>query len=131
MTDNELIRAAAERVMGWAVIPFHAKIEKKIYPALIENASHDWCLIADKRSWARKWNPLASDADAFMLVDAIHSRGEYWFRLTTRWDKVNWSAGWTTQECTGWNGRMDIEVTDPDRRRAIVLAALRAVGVDV
>lgn len=126
MTDAEIVALAATQVMGWEVLRRGNGniIGQPKAPADIEDRvclEHVYGVVP-----ARIWNPLAFDADAFMLVDAIHAKGELWFRLTTRWDKVTWSAGWTEQDFTGWNGHMDIEVSDPDRRRAIVLAAIKA-----
>lgn len=129
MTDSELVRACAEQVMGWMAVSFSAEDRKEeILPRLIENIERDWILCDTAGVW-RKWDPLSSDADAFMLVESICSQHNKWFRLQSPWepkrpDAVRWSAGFTECGCTGWNGRPDIERRDLDRRRAIVLTVL-------
>lgn len=128
LPDAEIVSLCGTQVMGWPSVGFDADARMgDVWPRLIENISREWVIGRSDHDW-KVFDPLTSDADAFMLVDAIHAQGKLWFRLTTRWDKVNWSAGWTEQDFTGWNGRMDIEETNPDRRRAICIAALRATA---
>ena len=106
MTDAELIRAAAEKVMGWTK----------------PTGCYCWycnqLLVADG-----EWNPLASDTDAFMLVDKLGERGWEFMLKYIHMRDTN-TFGWYAQvgDYLG-TGR------DPHRRRAIVLAALKAVGV--
>jgi len=92
MTDAELIKTAAERVMGW-------------------------------EAWVR-WNPLTSDNDAFRLVDALKDR-QFRFLLEYRTPLRGGPSEWVVRFGEG------AIIADPDRRRAIVIAALESVGVKI
>ena len=106
MTDAELIKAAAERAMGWR----RQVGELEGTPVMtIREPS---------------WNPLNSDADAFMLVDALAARGMRFlleYRQPLRGGPPEWVVRFGDGEL----------VTDPDRRRAIVVGALKACEVAV
>jgi len=112
-TDAELIREWAEKVMNYP-------------PPLLDMLEQ--CIIQVGLDRLVIANPLANEVLLWDGVDAICKRG-YWFRLLSPWEAPNvanpeWSAGFTTQGCTPWNGRMDMEVRGPDRRRAVFMACL-------
>lgn len=122
MTDAELVRAAAEKVMGWK---WQGDAEQIINP-LKENEFRivpGGGLFCHKVGW---WNPLTSDADCWMLVDKLIHNG-WKFELTK--STSEWYASFF---------QMDFQVRKPafrcdnrNRRRSIVIAALWAVGVDI
>lgn len=136
MGDAELVRLCGTRVMGFAWWRDGGRGYDGPYPMATQAEVPDLGvamtlspgvhIYMSEDNDPEYFDPLTSDADAFALVDAIQAKGEKWFRLMSHWDKVSWSAGWTEINFTGWNGRMDIEVTDTNRRRAICIAALMA-----
>jgi hypothetical protein len=122
-----MVSAAAEKVMGWNVVPFDDRIQYRMpnYPAYFSTRAAIM-IRTSPDEYARDWNPLSSDSDAFMLVDAMTGCG-YDFRIHILASKL----------CRGACFVSFVKATDPetygeadgDRRRAIVLAALRAKGV--
>ena len=70
------------------------------------------------------WNPLTSDEDAFRLVDELKDR-QFRFLLEYRTPLRGGPSEWVVRFGEG------AIVADPDRRRAIVLAALESVGVKI
>jgi hypothetical protein len=112
MTDAELTRAAAEKVMGWE----HQ--EGDMNPEWYDRAASTG---TGQRIWHLDWNPLASDADAFMLVDNLAGRDR----------EISLEYGYMSEfRSYAWYVNFDDAgvARDPDRRRAIVLAALKAVS---
>lgn len=109
MTDQELIIAAAEKVMGWKASP----------PDEFGNTiGYD----GDTQRWlGQHWNPLGSDADAFMLVDELTAQGWYL--------KLGGPSPWGARFWHSTRPGM-FDAVDHARRRAIVLAALHAKGVE-
>lgn len=127
MTDQELIVECAEKVMGWETVSrksfrstYHPYPERGAYPYLVVFANARTVLWRNKQQDHSDdtWNPLASDADAFMLVDALE-RVSCDFILEK--SGLNWTA--TFGGCHGASGC--------GRRRAIVFAALLAVNARV
>jgi hypothetical protein len=121
-SDRELIVLCAEKVMGLhpecVTDGFHYRVSENCHAFIWDSESP----YIEK---IEGWNPLESDADAFMLVDAMAERccdftlervGDQWFA----------SFGGFKGACIvpGVGG-------GESRRRAIVLACLRAVGVEV
>jgi hypothetical protein len=112
-TDAELVRLAAERVMGWT---------QKVFCDYCDHCEgHGGMPVG--------WNPLTSDADCWMMVDKLTA--EWCFMLD--WQQPEWSCEF--HRCgldDGDRTMSDIHIaTERDRRRCILLACLRAVGVDV
>ena len=99
MTDAEIVRACAEKVMGWAAP------------------------ITDKPGSMLQWNPLTNEADCWQMVDS--QRADTIRRIDDYLCKIARSQGHTA--FLWWLLSME----PADRRRAIVLACLRAVGVEV
>lgn len=114
-----MVSAAAEKVMGWNVVPFDDRIQYRMpnYPAYFSTRAAIM-IRTSPNEYARDWNPLSSDSDCFTLVDAL--AGEFRFRLGSH----PWVARFSN-ETDGEFVAGDAE----NRRRAIVLAALRAKGV--
>ena len=132
-TDAELLCEWAEKVMGWKVesgpTKRHPSATKNAFYFTPPDRSEIFCWNVEGE-WRGGWNPLTSDNDLWAGVDAICALG-YWFRLQSPWESKearnpDWRAGFTAQGCSPWNGRMDFEAQDPDRRRAIFLACLMA-----
>lgn len=113
--DSDLLKLAAEKVMGATPVRERDTTRYKIH------GSRDDLFLHDKTSpyivKHEGWNPLTSDSDAFMLVDALQKRSGY-FRLEGA------SGIWIADFRPGYE-------VGPDRRRVIVLACLRALGVRV
>ena len=109
MTDHELIIAAAEKVMEWKVSPpdeFGSVIAS-------DGSALRWL--------GQHWNPLESDADAFMLVDAMRLKG--WRFRVVESGPLNEALA-----CADFRrnpGESHVAET-ANRRRSIVLAAVRA-----
>lgn len=121
MTDVDFVRGLAESVMGWTYSLGELPANRKLSifrPLGRTEAIEVWTWGKRSKGWqSEKWNPLTSDADAFMLVDALEAKG-YWFQLTSLV-----SHHWAAQ----FNGHPDYHASDPDRRCAICLAAWRTV----
>lgn len=129
MTDAELVRAAAERVMGWRV---HFR-----NTAFWVKADEERGIMKTVEACVSKWNPLTSDADAFMLCDKMAELGYGW-----RLDFDGMDSASFVENPQRYSGNRDLReeydslhdraaVCGFDRRKCIVLAALRAVGVEV
>ncbi len=106
MTDAEIVRTAAERVMNWRV---HFRNTAWWVPVAEEKgiAEHIMAIV-------REWNPLTSDDHAFMLVDKSLGKVDIKRERNRHW------------VCIIDGGDV---VVSKDRRRCIVLACLKAVGV--
>ena len=127
MTDTELVRLAAKRVMGWT---------EKIPCDCVDsngNFSPD-CTCA--QGWRtsrryREFDPLTSDADCWQMVDATLPRiDQQDFHLehlaaNSAGDEQSWVCKFhCADETVPWD-------RSTDRRRAIIIACLRAVGGEV
>lgn len=74
MTDNEVVRFLAEKVMGWEVFSLERTgSAKSAGPFLVERHAGKWDLLVPNGEH-RRWNPLTSIADAFEVQAAM--RGE-------------------------------------------------------
>lgn len=140
MTNSELIRACAEKVMG-------AMPERTLLPQLggwtdnyqIPGVRTPLRIHSEDSPHIDKlegWNPLASDVDAFMLVDRIReiipkqtTTQTYSFRLCRTGIPGDWMCSFTVNEFDFSHQALADGI--PDRRRAIVLAALKAVGIEL
>lgn len=119
MTESEIIRAAAEKVMCWT-----AK-GREIWTGgvWVDDFPHfPGCRIhSGAIDRVDGWNPLTSIADAFMLDSALAADG---WRLCLRRRFDGWLATYA-------RGVVEIAAGDKDPSRAITLAALNASGVEV
>lgn len=124
MTDQEMIRACAEQVMGW-----RAEDLGVTYPDILSARGRLWWKGDPKFRWVADFNPLTSDADAFMLVDAMEAKGWSFSMGQLSMDQpppLKWVVAFDKWELIDAEHRM----IAPGRCRAIVLACLKAVGVE-
>jgi hypothetical protein len=124
MTDREILTAAAEKVMGWQLKQYGHNGDSDI--ACLSGRT---VLVTDDDAacrFNREWNPLTSDADAFMLVDALGKKG-----IDLTLECCYCTSGKRESYAQFGCAPSRFEAFAPDRRRAITLAALRAVGVEV
>ncbi|HSW49917.1 MAG TPA: hypothetical protein VLH09_07060 [Bryobacteraceae bacterium] len=127
MTDQELRISAAEKVMGWTPRPLCSNPGSAGYfPNAVEYGPRECGLIAWNddvhEDQLEGFDPLGSDADAFMLVDELMAQGWYL--------KLGGPSPWVARfwHSTGPIGMFD--AVDHARRRAIVMACLKAKGVE-
>lgn len=106
MNNAEIDRLVAEKVMGW-------KIQEKIrgYPDLFEHGR----IVSD-------WEPTVEWNDAGQVVDRMKELG-YFVSITC---SIIWDV-----EFIDKTGRIKNYCIDDSVQRAICLAALKAVGVEV
>lgn len=147
MTDQEIVRAAAERIMGWRYWRFEENGPSRFdgsFPVFSQwNHSPDvaTCFVHHAEDESdRWWNPLTSIADAWMLVEKLRDQGLNCVTGNNAHAKVQnfaafvdavWSLGKRINSVPedgdvalrGWS-------ISETARRAITIAALRAVGVD-
>ena len=123
MTNEQRVRACAEKVMGWEVYnsPSGNTLARFMDPSdgrIVRCLEHRHGIAT-----GGMWNPYTSDDHAFMLVDKLLAMG-WRFRLQAwagEWLCEVWPIGVLPHEGHIYSGL-------GDRRTAIVLAALRAVG---
>jgi hypothetical protein len=145
MTDRELVIRAATDVMGWRGEQMGGPQADADYGLFFRRADGRY---AGLTAWGpastvpgtiEGWNPLMRDADAFMLVDALKDRWHAAFVLGSNGCSNQWTA-WIFEGvwALAKNQNQVPEHGDShllgcasagDRRRAIVLASLCAVGV--
>jgi hypothetical protein len=129
MTDQEMIVAAAEKVLGWRIAQGHSELwespDSVTYPVL--RVTSEDCLLCETRTTVRRFDPLEFDADAFMLVDAMAAKG-YDFRMH---QIPNGAALASFVEASPRCESGGAYADACDRRRAILLAALKAIAVEV
>lgn len=114
MTDDEIIRLVGEHIMGWAWMnsaDFHAPKTWYARGANLDSAD---------------FNPLTDDADACDVLDEMAELG-YRVSLTlgNLFTPDKWTCLFTRKQV--WE-RPDESHAETDRRRAICIAALKAVG---
>ena len=145
MTDRELDALVAEKVMGKTVEfipsePVEIKDDPTAFFGVTTNFGgavftsdrewlvDDWLDIEAVRAVANYSTDIAA---AWAVVEKI-AEGGFWLKLTTPFtpEQPYW-AGFTPHNITGWNGRPDHQAGDLSPSRAICLAALKAVGVEV
>lgn len=122
--DAQMVIECAERIMGWQ--PMSGIGDRTLGYVLYSTT--DGTVVAVRtnvnESVPHEWNPLTSDADAFMLVDALEAKG---MGLTlTRFIRSDRTLG--DYAANFYGSGADGDARDPDRKRAIVLAALKTVG---
>lgn len=112
-TDAELVRLAAEKVMGWKTVDKHGYLRE--------------CACGEPGAWS----PLTNDGDSMMLVDKLATKDR---RFQLFWDG-QWEATFsveTPDSRPGDRAWTDYQASDAlDRLRVLLLACLRAVGEDV
>jgi hypothetical protein len=113
-TAKELILLLATRIMGWRLVQ-ESEWSVSIPHVCMWDAFYGRCYYTDAQG-GHAWEPLRSDADAFMLVDALSDH--FFFDLTLR-------GAW---EATFHDERYRHVGGSKDRRRAIVFAALKATA---
>lgn len=101
MTDEEIVEAIATKVLNGKL------------------PDPEWDCYSDE---ALPFNPFTSDADACAVLDKMAEN--YSLVVTKNLDEHEWYVGFRAPDDSmcGWT-------TKPERRRAICLAALMAVGV--
>lgn len=114
MTDAEIIRATAGKVMGWK--EFGAEVA---YPEVglivVVPGAHGYTM--------QCWNPLASDTDACAIWDELLITHDF---VGTQCCDGEWVCNISGHYAMG----PKFQASAADRRRAICLAALEAVGVE-
>ena len=122
MLDSELNAAAAQHVMGWTVDEPPAGHRPYYCDASGE-------LVQD----ALEWQPCADIAQAWMLVEKLRADG-WALRLHapgSRFADIGWfGKRWVANFDRHADGSM-VQAEADTETRAIVLAALRALGVEV
>ena len=120
MTEREMIHELGTKVMGW----------HKWRHDPVESMSAGWFWRQDdyKHGAASGWNPLADWRDTGMVLERM--------RAKTVGGKMIWYRDDVTiiQEFKGDGVWIDLSCVDCDEmdfRRAICIAALRALGVEV
>jgi hypothetical protein len=126
MTDAEIVRAVAEKVMGALPVPGYAFWRFPDGPLMsLEDAEN--CCSRERSFW-----PLTNDADTCAVLDKMVAEHEYCMvrRSKDGWNDGNprWYCGFSDE--LGDDERLAGQAWHIDRRRAICLAALKAVGVD-
>ena len=131
MTTPEQLRAlVAEKVMG-------AKIERRAFgqPRFRSRRIEEWWKLADDSYLAAKddWDPLESGADAWRVVERMQKLG--WdidmVCLGANTTFPNYDVHFTRTDAKGFREPTVGYADDPDPKRAISLAALSALGVEV
>lgn len=128
MTDEEINKALAEKVMGW-------RIERIVWPAPEARAAGCFTCIDGPDTGFRQFDPLENDADAYAVVDRFAAKEfEIGLDFTFLYERTpptgddepvgHWRL-WLVP-CKG-EGE-PISVYNNDRRRAICEASLKAVG---
>ena len=120
MTDEQIIREVAERVMGWT---WHANSVWVNHPDADSRTDANGAWERDNQYAAgRHWNPLSSWADARMVVERMR---ELRLELTLHGMGPDGFYAWFMPLHSSRTGPVAKESTAP---RAITMAALQAVG---
>ena len=116
MTDADMVRLAATKVMGWTKAP-----KKDSVGEWWEDTSLP---VPQRYPASPEWNPLTSIADAWMLVEEVGKH--FSIELTTASSAVAY-VGFMSKG----DGYRGADAHDNSVCRAITVAALRVVGVVV
>ena len=119
MTKAEMVRLAAERVMGWRMdVDFEVRLGHLL-------------TISDttRRPWSAIFDPTERDADALMLLDKLAGQG-YAYTIQLLIDPVDQARSVCVSLRAFGKLRTETAIA-PTRPFAILKAALRAVGVEV
>ena len=130
MTDNELTKLIAEKVMGWE----HGAMDDHITRFTVGVG----CLLVSHPGTLHvAFAPLLSDNDTFQVVDKMIEKGFY---VPIAWTKILHTTAGKRMITDMWHVGLDKDYMaaeqrhsafDISRRSAICLAALKAVGVEV
>ena len=120
MTDEELTRLAAERVLGYTLVP-----ASKAAPSGLTHRTDTWWLDGALEAHCYAFLPLYRWLDSGALVEALHKQG---WHVVLVWSTEGYArARFERME----SGQLVVrEAQEADPLRAIVIAALRAVGVE-
>lgn len=127
MTDVGLLISLAEGVMGWKT-----ELRPGTGNCIAVNGDERYWLYGPGNSTIRRWNPLISDADAFMLVDALIAAG-YGLEMHAGVGSADVEFYCVLGPCERHGNQLTDRghgsggIADPDRRRAICLAAWKTV----
>lgn len=132
VTDAELVKAAAEKVMGFEFERAGSPApQAPVYASFHENGAIilHFAIVGDRA----EWNPLTSDADAWMLIDRLEKLG-FSYAITGTplhssfrgW--VAFKRGVRPPTCDD-TGVSPVLKGPEGRRRAIVLAAINALAI--
>lgn len=116
MSDEELVRLSGEMVMGWRI---HCRNTAHWVDARLEHSAGAPDYVV--RASAGVWNPLLNLQDAWMLVEAMRAKDKY-VRVEVQ------PSGMASVNI--WRHGVVVDERADTAPRAIVLAALRAVGVE-
>lgn len=124
MTDEQILIALAEKLMGWKHTPSKVFADVgEFYIATIFN--HVTVMVNDgketKGGSTNNWNPLTSDTDACAVLDKMAGKGRLLLMFLDGYKWVCQLNDEKSVECYG-------EVGPECRRHAICLAALKSVG---
>ncbi len=132
MTDNEINRLVAERVMGWSIYHYDKDIAANCYYILVDTelnpvAAFDGWHTGERKTEAEAW----ADAPAYCTDPAAWAGLLVWLKEQGNkpqliYDGHDWWASLFARD--GW-ARKGIDADSPGR--ALALAALRAYGVEV
>jgi len=120
MTDAELVRAVAERVMRWRVFTPDKAEWGNWYAGGVR-----FCKSDDTES---EWQPLTNWNDTMEIVDAMRAKGWHMFRRWWEWCGI--TIGFEQEDKENQGRQVEIEVVTRGitEQRAILEAALLAIG---
>lgn len=124
MTDGEIVKALAEKVMGWEIGRELDKAERyfSIWP---EGRLMRFHVDTMRHS---EWNPLTSDADACVVLDKMAETHEV--NLVIRHQRPPQADAADYVGCYFGKSDAFLPMSSDARRRVICLAALKAIGVN-
>ncbi len=125
MTDAEIVRTLAERVMGWKTYSLQQPgyADNQHEHRLIENVRGQWNYFAPGESGVL-FDPLTSISDAFMVVEKMQSRG-FEFSLFTIGDTFFTAFTLPKERDVPRQSELTDQLSAP---RAICLAAISATS---
>jgi len=124
MDDAALIRASCLEVMGWKEVKGQIA-ENEFRMSSLGNCP--FALIYDQ--WGRNWDPLGIDHDSWQMLDKLADEG---LEYEVGTDTLVSSPYVYVQVGVESKNTVHLRPISPkNRRRAIVLSALKAKGVDV
>lgn len=117
MTDEEIVKALAEKVMGW-----ESKIVITHQMGEFISRNLSWA-IGDTYAAPSDWSPLTNDIDSMAVLDKMVENG-WWIDLSWNGHAKLWGC-----EIDNLQPGSDLDYhEDPARRRTVAIAALKAVG---
>lgn len=130
MSDSEIVRTLAEKVMGWRVEEWLGRVIAHNDAAGPDdvNCRHLWSI--PQSSGIRydalhlTWNPLSSISDAFMVVEKMRERE---FRFSLEMTHYARKGGAVFAPIIGAKSYADFQGGTAEAARAICLAAIAAL----